>query len=122
MDEYPTFASPFCWDNSTLHIQGTGSKGRSLPLTPYAQHALTVYLKQYRLRAGKPDAHDPFFLSEQRGRLTPNAFTLLFHRLCTRAGLEDHPITPSMLRDMGGKASFVPGILEQDSKTEQVLK
>jgi site-specific recombinase XerD len=84
---------------STLHIQGTGSRGRSLPLTPRAQRALIVYLEQYRLRAGKQGTHDPLFLSEQRGRLTPNALTLLFHRLNRRAGLRDNHIIPSMLRD-----------------------
>lgn len=49
---------------------------------------------------GKPGAHDPLFLSEQRARLTPNVFTLLFQRLCTRAGLEDRHLTPTMLREM----------------------
>jgi integrase/recombinase XerD len=84
----------------TLHVQGKGSRGRVLPLTPQVQQALTVYLEQYRLRAGKHGASDPLFLSEQRARLTRNGFTLLFRRLCGRAGLEDRRLTPTMLRDM----------------------
>jgi integrase/recombinase XerD len=84
----------------TLHIQGTGPRGRSLPLTPQVQQALTVYLEQYRLRAGKRGASDPLFLSEQRARLTKNVFTQLFQRLCARAGFEDRCLTPTMLREM----------------------
>ena len=82
-----------------MYVQGTGSRGRALPLTPRVQHALTVYLEQYRLRAGKPGAHDPLFLSELRGRLVPNALTLLFHRLNRRAGMMDTQVIPSTLRD-----------------------
>lgn len=85
---------------STLHVQERGPRGRALPLTPQVQQALTVYLEQYRLRAGKCGTHDPLFLSERQTRLTPNVFTQLFRRLCTRTGLEGHPITPTMLRDM----------------------
>jgi site-specific recombinase XerD len=84
----------------TLHIQGKGPKGRVLPLTPQVLQALTVYLEQYRLRAGKRGESDPLFLSEQRARLTRNVFTQLFQRLCARAGLEDHRLTPTMLREM----------------------
>jgi integrase/recombinase XerD len=84
----------------TLHIQGTGPRGRTLPLTPQVQQALTLYLEQYRLRAAKRGASDLLFLSEQRARLTPNVFTLLFQRLCARASLEDRRLTPTMLRDM----------------------
>jgi site-specific recombinase XerD len=83
----------------TLHVHGTGPKGRTLPLTPEAQQALTVYLEQYRLQAGKREASDPLFLSEQRARLTSNAFTLLFHRLCVRAGLKGCCLTLTMLRE-----------------------
>jgi site-specific recombinase XerD len=64
------------------------------------QQALTMYLEQYRLRAGKRGASDPLFLSEQRARLTKNVFTQLFQRLCARAGLEERRLTPTMLRDM----------------------
>ncbi len=85
---------------SILHVQGTGSRERALPLTPPVRQALTVYLEQYRLRAGKTGVHEPFFLSEQRARLTPNVFTQLFQRLCTRAGLEDHHLTATSLREM----------------------
>jgi site-specific recombinase XerD len=84
----------------TLRVQGNGPKGRTLPLTPQVQHALTVYLEQYRLRTSKHGVSDPLFLSEQRARLTKNGFTQLFQRLCTRAGLEDHHLTPTMLREM----------------------
>jgi len=84
----------------TLHVQGRGPRGRVLPLTPQVQQALTLYLEQYRLRAGKHGESDPLFLSEQRARLTKNVFTQLFQRLCTRAGLEDRRLTPTMLRDM----------------------
>lgn len=77
-----------------------GTRGRVLPLTPQVQQALTLYLEQYRLRAGKRGEPDPLFLSEQRARLTKNVFTQLFQRLCTRAGLEDRRLTPTMLRDM----------------------
>jgi site-specific recombinase XerD len=59
-----------------------------------------MYLEQHRLRTGKHGASDPLFLSEQRARLTKNVFTQLFQRLCTRAGLEDRHLTPTMLRDM----------------------
>jgi site-specific recombinase XerD len=84
----------------TLHIQGRGSRGRVLPLTPSVQQALTVYLEQYRLRTEKRGASDPLFLSEQRARLTRNVFTQLFQRLCMRAGLENHRLMPTMLREM----------------------
>jgi integrase/recombinase XerD len=84
----------------TLHVQGSGPRERMLPLTPEAQQALTGYLAPYRLRAGKREASDPLFLSEQRARLTKNGFTQLFQRLCTRAGLEDRRLTPTMLREM----------------------
>jgi site-specific recombinase XerD len=84
----------------TLHVQGKGPKGRVLPLTPQVQQALITYLEQYRLRTGKRGVSDPFFLSEQRARLTSNGFTQLFHRLCARAGLEDRRLTPTMLREM----------------------
>ncbi len=84
----------------TLHIRGSGSRGRVFPLTPQVQQALTVYLEQYRLRAGKRGASDSLFLSEQRARLTKNVFTQLFQRLCARAGLEDRRLTPTMLREM----------------------
>lgn len=84
----------------TLHVQGKGSKGRALPLTPQVQQALTVYLEQYQLRAGKRGESDPLFLTEQRARLTKNGFTQLFQRLCTRAGLENHRLMPTMLREM----------------------
>jgi len=83
----------------TLHVQGTGSKRRTLPLTPEVQQALTEYLAPYRWRTGKGEASDPLFLSEQRARLTENGFTQLFRRLCARAGLEGR-LTPTMLRDM----------------------
>jgi integrase/recombinase XerD len=83
----------------TLHVQGKGPKGRVLPLTPQVQQALIMYLEQYRLRTGKRGASDPFFLSEQRTRLTKNVFTQLFQRLCTRVGLEDRHLTPTMLRE-----------------------
>jgi site-specific recombinase XerD len=59
-----------------------------------------VYVTQYRLRAEKGGAHEPLFLSEQRARLSPNIFTQLFQRLCTRAGLEERRLTPTMMRDM----------------------
>jgi hypothetical protein len=85
---------------STLHVQGSGSRGRVLPLTLEVQQALTLYLEQYRLRAGKRGTSDPLFLSEQRERLTKNGFTQLFHWLCVRAGLEDRHLTPTMLREM----------------------
>jgi site-specific recombinase XerD len=84
----------------SLHVQGKGPKGRALPLTPQVQQALTMYLEQYRLRTGTCGAPDPLFLSEQRARLTKNVFTQLFQRLCTRAGLEDRRLTPTMLREM----------------------
>jgi site-specific recombinase XerD len=84
----------------TLHVQGKGPKGRALPLTPQVQQALTIYLEQYRLRAGKCGASDPLFLSEQRARLTKNVFTQLFQRLCARAGLEGRCLTTTMLREM----------------------
>ncbi len=84
----------------TLRIQGSGSKGRTLPLTPQVQQALTLYLEQYRLRTEQRGASDPLFLSEQRARLTKNVFTQLFQRLCTRAGLEGRRLTPTMLREM----------------------
>jgi integrase/recombinase XerD len=84
----------------TLYVQGKGPRGRVLPLTPSVQQALMVYLEQYRLRTGKHGASDPLFLSEQRARLTKNVFTLLFQRLCIRAGFEDRRLTPTMLRDM----------------------
>jgi len=84
----------------TLRVQGSGSRGRVLPLTPEVRQALIVYLEQYRLRAGKREGFDPLFLSEQRARLTKNGFTQLFQRLCTRAGLEDRRLTPTMLREM----------------------
>ena len=83
----------------TLHVQGTGSRGRVFPLTPEVQQALMGYLKQYRLRAGKREASDPLFFSERQARLTRNAFIQLFHRLCARAGLEDRRLTPTMLRE-----------------------
>jgi site-specific recombinase XerD len=82
-----------------LHVQGKGSKGRTLPLTPEVQQALTVYLEQYRLLGRKRETSDPLFLSEHRSRLTKNGFTQLFHRLCARAGLEDRCLTPTMLRE-----------------------
>lgn len=84
----------------TLHVQGKGTRGRSVPLTPQVQQALTMYLEQYRLRTGKRGTSDPLFLSEQRARLTKNVFTQLFQRLCIRAGLEDRHLTPTMLREM----------------------
>jgi site-specific recombinase XerD len=84
----------------TLHVQGSGPRERVLPLAPEVQQALTIYLEQYRLRAGEREASDPLFLSEQRARLTKNGFTQLFHRLCARAGLEDCRLTPTMLREM----------------------
>jgi site-specific recombinase XerD len=84
----------------TLHIQGSGSRGRVLPLTPSVQQALALYLEHYRLRAEKRGASDPLFLSEQRTRPTKNVFTQLFRRLCARANLEDRCLTPTMLRDM----------------------
>lgn len=71
-----------------------------LPLTPEVRQALNAYLEQYRLQAGKREASDPLFLSEQRARLTKNGLTQLFHRLCTRADLDDRRLTPTMLRDM----------------------
>jgi site-specific recombinase XerD len=83
----------------TLHIQGKGPKERVLPLTPEVQQALMRYLERYRLQAGRCEASDPFFFSEQRVRLTGNAFTQLFHRLRARAGLEDRRLTPTMLRE-----------------------
>jgi integrase/recombinase XerD len=82
-----------------LRIRGKGPKGRTLPLTPEAQQALNMYLEQYRLRTGKRETSDPLFLSEQRGRLTKNGFTQLFHRLCSRAGLKDRRLTPTMVRE-----------------------
>lgn len=36
----------FSFPKSILHIQGTGSRGRSLRLTPRVQQALTVYLER----------------------------------------------------------------------------
>jgi site-specific recombinase XerD len=39
------------------------------------------------------------FLSETHGPLTPNAITQLFVRLNARAGLNEHPVSPSMLRE-----------------------
>ena len=84
----------------TLHVKGTGLKGRTLPLTPEVQQALTMYLKQYQLQVGKCGASDPLFLSERWTRLTKNGFTQLFHRLCGRAGLDDRRLTPTMLREM----------------------
>jgi site-specific recombinase XerD len=83
----------------TLHVQGSGPRERVLPLTPEVRQALTVYLEQYRLRAGKREASDPLFLSEQRVRLTKNGFTQLFQRLCARADLEERRLTPTMLRE-----------------------
>jgi integrase/recombinase XerD len=83
-----------------LRIQGSGSRGRVLPLTPGVQQALIVYLEQHRLRTEKREVSDPLFLSEQRARLTRNGFTQLFHRLCTRAGLEKRRLAPTMLREM----------------------
>jgi integrase/recombinase XerD len=84
----------------TLHIQGSCSRERVLPLTPSVQQALSLYLEQYRLRVGMHGASDPLFLSEQRARLTKNVFTQLFQRLCRRAGLENRRLTPTMLREM----------------------
>jgi integrase/recombinase XerD len=83
-----------------LRVQRSGPKGRALPLTPQVRQALTIYLEQYRLRTGKRGASEPLFLSEQRARLTKNVFTLLFHPLYARAGLEDRRLTPTMLREM----------------------
>jgi site-specific recombinase XerD len=83
-----------------LRVQGSGPKGRALPLTPQVRQALTIYLEQYRLQTGKRGVSDPLFLSEQRARLTKNGFTQLFQRLCARAGLEDRRLTPTMLREM----------------------
>ena len=84
----------------TLYVQGTGPKGRMVPLTPEVQQALTTYLESHRLRAGMREAFDAFFLSEQRAQLTKDGFTQLFQRLCTRAGLENRRLTPTMLREM----------------------
>jgi len=40
----------------TLHVQGSGSRERLLPLTPEVRQALNVYLEQYRLRAREREA------------------------------------------------------------------
>jgi site-specific recombinase XerD len=83
----------------TLRVQGSGPRERLLPLTPEVRQALMVYLERYRLQTREERVSAPLFLSEQRTRLTKNGLTQLFHRLCARAGLEEHHLTPTMLRE-----------------------
>jgi site-specific recombinase XerD len=54
---------------------------------------------QYRRKEKGCSEEKSLFLSETHRPLTPNAVTQLFVRLNARAGLTDHPISPSMLRE-----------------------
>jgi site-specific recombinase XerD len=87
-------------EHRLLRVQGKGSKERQIPLREKGLYHLSVYLDQHRLKEAVGQAEEaPLFFSETRQPLTPNAITLLFLRLTTRADITGKGISPSLLRD-----------------------
>jgi site-specific recombinase XerD len=87
-------------EHGLLRVQGKGAKERQIPLRENWLRHLLRYLDQHRLKNAADQAKEaPLFLSETRQPLTPNAITLLFLRLTTRAGMTGKGISPSRLRD-----------------------
>lgn len=87
-------------DTGRLTITANGLKARHIPLGENAFRFLLRYLDQSRLtRGGHLVGEAPLFLSERGQPLTPNAITLLFLRLSSRAGMSEKGVTPSALRD-----------------------
>lgn len=92
------------WDvnreQGQVRIQGPDASVRWVPLGANGLHHLLWYLDQSRLiEANAETGEGALFLSERRRPLTPNAITLLFLRLSSRAEMRGKGVTPSVLRD-----------------------
>ncbi len=87
----------------TVTVRGKRGRPRTFPLSADGQRAVCAYLDQARLtptwEPAVPEAQDRLLFTERRRPLTKNSLTLLFRRLCKRAGFTRKPICPSMLRD-----------------------
>jgi integrase/recombinase XerD len=92
------------WDvdreQGQVRIQRPDESERSVPLGANALQHLLWYLDQFRLSEAKAETGEgAIFLSEKRRPLTPNAITLFFLRLSSRAGMSGKGVNPSVLRD-----------------------
>jgi site-specific recombinase XerD len=92
------------WDvdreQGQVRVLGLGAKARWVPVGASGWHALLCYLNHFRLVEAKETAGGgALFLSERNQPLTPNAVTLLFPRLSSRAGTRGKGVSPSLLRD-----------------------
>lgn len=87
-------------EQGQVRIQRADESERLVPLGANALQHLLWYLDQFRLIEAKAETGEgALFLSERRRPLTPNAITLLFLRLSSRAGMSGKGVTPSLLRD-----------------------
>ena len=87
-------------EQGQVRIQEPDASVRWVPLGANGLHHLLWYLDQSRLSEANAEAGEgALFLSERRQPLTPNAITLLFPRLSSRAGMTGKGVSPSLLRD-----------------------
>lgn len=99
-------------DRDQVRIQGPDVTEMWMPLGANGLHHLLWYLGQTRLNEAKAQTGGGvLFLLERRRSLTPNAITLLFLRLSSRAGMSEKGATPSALRD-----AFAVRYLQQGRK------
>jgi site-specific recombinase XerD len=87
----------------TLHVRGKGGKKRQIVLGATCLGYLLGALDQACATQGtramrKSTGTDPLFCTERGRPLTKNSLALLFRRLRTRAGMDEIPISPKILR------------------------
>jgi len=111
-----------------LTVRGD-AKERRMTLSVQGWHSLFSYLEQHRpketcLVRGQARGQERgqaegayLFLSERDRPLTPNAITLLFCRLKTRAGITKKRVRPSVLRD-----TFAVEYLQSGGKPETLCE
>lgn len=87
-------------EQGQVRIERPDESIRWVPLGATALQHLLWYLDRFRLVEAKAEmGAGVLFLSERRRPLTPNAITLLFLRLSSRAEMTGKGISPSLLRD-----------------------
>jgi len=117
------------WDvdrgQGQVRVQGPDATERWVPLGASGLRHLLWYLDHARLiEANAETGGGALFLSEKRRPLTPNAVTLLFLRLSSRAEMSGKRVTPSLLRDtfavrylqLGGHPNMLQKLLGMTSR------
>lgn len=99
--------SDLFFEEGFIKVTGKGNKQRFVPVSPYTQKYINIYLKEIRLHLPiKKEATDTLFLNRRGNKLTRAMIFTIVKQLSKRAGI-DKKISPHTFRH-----SFATHLLE----------